>query len=367
MNRQLIIGDRVISDDSDCYVIAEIGHNHQGSLKTAIELFKAAAECGVSAAKLQKRDNRGLYTQEMFDKPYENENSFGATYGEHREALEFGKVEYEELQAESAKLNMAFFATAFDFKSADFLADLNVPAYKIASGDLKNTPLLKHVAKIAKPMIVSTGGGTIEDVQRAYDTVMPLNPRLCLMQCTCGYPAEFAELDLRVISTYREKFPDVVIGFSGHDNGIAMPLAAYMLGARIIEKHFTLNRAMRGTDHRFSLEPVGMKKMIRDLQRCRLALGDGRKKVYASEASPVLKMGKKLVAARDLPAGHVLTAADIAIKSPGDGLAPYYLDQVVGQALLRDLRAEDTIVLEALGQPTAASVGRAVSGAPART
>src|SRR5215213_3116244 len=224
MTRQLIIGDRIISDDSDCYVIAEIGHNHQGSLKTAIELFKAAAECGVSAAKLQKRDNRGLYTREMFEKPYENENSFGATYGEHREALEFGKVEYEELQAESAKLGMAFFATAFDFKSADFLAELNMPAYKIASGDLKNTPLLKHVAKIGRPMIVSTGGGTVEDVQRAYDTVMPLNPRLCLMQCTCGYPAEFAELDLRVISTYREKFPEVVIGYSGHDNGIAMPL-----------------------------------------------------------------------------------------------------------------------------------------------
>jgi len=122
MNRQLIIGDRIISDDSDCYVIAEIGHNHQGSLKTAIELFKAAAECGVSAAKLQKRDNRALYTREMFDKPYENENSFGTTYGEHREALEFGKVEYEELQAESAKMNIAFFATAFDFKSADFLS-----------------------------------------------------------------------------------------------------------------------------------------------------------------------------------------------------------------------------------------------------
>ncbi len=147
-------------------------------------------------------------------------------------------------------------------------------------------------------MIVSTGGGTMDDVQRAYDTVMPINPRLCLMQCTCGYPAEFAELDLRVIATYREKFPEIVIGYSGHDNGIAMPVAAYMLGARIIEKHFTLNRAMKGTDHRFSLEPVGMKKMIRDLQRVRMALGDGRKKVYASEASPVLKMGKKLVAAK---------------------------------------------------------------------
>ena len=194
----------------------------------------------------------------------------------------------------------------------------------------------------------------MEDVQRAYDAIMPINPRLCIMQCTAGYPAEFAELDLRVISTYREVFPDVVIGFSGHDNGIAMPLAAYMLGARIIEKHFTLNRAMKGTDHRFSLEPVGMKKMIRDLERTRLALGDGRKKPYASEAQPILKMGKKLVAARDLPVGHVLTLADIAIKSPADGLPPFYLDQVIGQALTRDVREDDTLSLDMLGQPAAA-------------
>jgi N-acetylneuraminate synthase/sialic acid synthase len=355
--RQLIIGDRIISDDSNAYVIAEIGHNHQGSLKTAKELFQAAAECGVDAGKLQKRDNRSLYTREMFDKPYDNENSFGATYGEHREALEFGRAEYEELQTESARLNIGFFSTAFDIRSADFLAELNTPAYKIASGDLKNIPLLRHVAKIGKPMIVSTGGGTMDDVQRAYDTVMPINPRLCLMQCTCGYPAEFAELDLRVITTYREKFPEIVIGYSGHDNGIAMPVAAYMLGARIIEKHFTLNRAMKGTDHRFSLEPVGMKKMIRDLQRVRMALGDGRKKVYASEASPVLKMGKKLVAARDLPAGHVLAAGDIAIKSPGDGLAPYYLDQVIGQVLSRDVRADQSLTFEIVERPATAAAG----------
>ena len=224
--RQLIIGNRIISDDSNAYVIAEIGHNHQGSVKTAKELFQAAAECGVDAGKLQKRDNRTLYTREMYDKPYDNENSFGATYGEHREALEFGRIEYEELQAESGRLGIAFFSTAFDIRSADFLAELNTPAYKIASGDLKNIPLLRHVAKIGKPMIVSTGGGTMDDVQRAYETIMPINPRLCLMQCTCGYPAEFAELDLRVIATYREKFPEVVIGYSGHDNGIAMPVDA---------------------------------------------------------------------------------------------------------------------------------------------
>ena len=366
MTRRLIIADRVISDDSAPYVIAEIGHNHQGSLKTAKDIFRAAAECGVSAVKLQKRDNRSLFTREMFDKPYDNENSFGATYGEHREALEFGKAEYEELLAEATRLNVAFFATAFDFPSADFLAELDSPAYKMSSGDLKNTPLLKYVARIGKPMIISTGGGTLEDVQRAYDAIMPINPQLCILQCTAGYPAEFCELDLRVITTYRERFPDAVVGYSGHDNGIAMPLAAYMLGARVIEKHFTLSRSMKGTDHSFSLEPVGMKKMIRDLRRVVVALGDGRKKVYASEAGPLLKMGKKLVAARDLPAGHVLTSADVAVKSPSDGLPPYRLDEILGQALVRALRADESITLDLLAQPAAVASGRAKrEGTPA--
>ena len=142
----------------------------------------------------------------------------------------------------------------------------------------------------------------------------------------------------------------------------AMPVAAYMLGARVIEKHFTLTRAMRGTDHRFSLEPVGMKKMIRDLQRTRMALGDGRKKVYASEAGPVLKMGKKLVAARDLGEGHVLTATDIAIKSPGDGLPPFYLDQLIGQTLSRALRTDETITLESIRPVASAGADRAAAG-----
>ncbi len=146
-----------------------------------------------------------------------------------------------------------------------------MPAYKIASGDLKNIPLLRHVAKIGKPMIVSTGGGTMDDVQRAYDVIMPINPRLCLLQCTCGYPAEFAELDMRVITTYREKFPEIVIGYSGHDNGIAMPVAAYMLAARIIEKHFTLDRSEKGYDYQSSLNPEDFYRMVELLRQAEVA------------------------------------------------------------------------------------------------
>lgn len=344
------IGAHEVGDHTPCYVIAEIGHNHQGSVEKARELFREAKLAGAQAVKLQKRDNRGLYTRAAYDKPYDNENSFGATYGEHREFLEFGEKEYRELQAYAKELGVDFFSTAFDLASADFLQGLDVPAYKIASGDLKSTPLLKHVAAFGKPVIISTGGALIEDVQRAYDTIMPINPQLAILQCTAGYPAAFEELDLRVIGTYRDRFPNAVIGFSSHDNGIAMPVAAYMLGARIVEKHFTLNRAMKGTDHAFSLEPVGLRKMVRDLERTHKAMGNGVKKIYDSEKAPIIKMGKSLVIARDLPAGHVLGREDIVMKSPGGGIPPYELDKVLGHATLKPLHADDFLSFEVLSR-----------------
>jgi sialic acid synthase len=351
MDRTLQIESTKINDASDCYVIAEIGHNHQGNLETAKELFRAAKECGVDAVKLQKRDNRSLYTRDMYNKPYDNENSFGSTYGEHREFLEFGRHEYRELQTFAAELGVDFFSTAFDLASADFLRDLDVPAYKIASGDLKSTPLLRHVANFGKPVVISTGGAVIDDVQRAYDTIMPINPQLAILQCTAGYPAAFEELDLRVISTFRERFPGAVIGFSSHDNGIAMPVAAYMLGARIVEKHFTLNRASKGTDHAFSLEPVGLRKMVRDLERTHKALGNGLKKIYDSEKAPITKMGKSLVVARDVPSGHILGPEDIVMKSPGGGIPPYELDKVLGRVTLRPLMEDDFLTFEVLSKP----------------
>ena len=345
------IGQHEIGDHAACYVIAEIGHNHQGSVDKARDLFREAKLAGAQAVKLQKRDNRGLYTRAAYNKPYDNENSFGSTYGEHREFLEFGQKEYRILQAYAAELGLDFFATAFDLASANFLHELGVPAYKIASGDLKSTPLLQHVARFGKPLIVSTGGATLDDVQRAYETIMPINTQLAILQCTAGYPAAFEELDLRVIETYRQRFPGAVIGFSSHDNGIAMPVAAFMLGARIVEKHFTLNRASKGTDHAFSLEPVGLRKMVRDLERTYKALGNGVKKIYESERAPIVKMGKSLVVARDLPSGHLLRREDIIMKSPGGGIPPYELEAVLGRATLRPLMEDDFLSYEALSKP----------------
>ena len=342
------VEDIVINSDSDCYVIAEIGNNHQGSLATAKELVDAAKMAGATAVKTQRRDNRYLYTKAYYERSYDNEVSFGETYGAHREALELSNADFSALQQYCKEVGVAFFSTAFDYHSADFLAELDVPAYKIASGDLKSIPLIVHIAKFGKPLFVSTGGGTLEDVRRMYDAVMPINSQLCILQCTAAYPCPPEMLNLRIIETFKKEFPEATIGLSDHFNGILSAPLAYMLGARVVEKHFTLNHAMKGTDHAFSLEPSGMRKMIRDLKRTRLALGSADKVPDESENAPLIKMGKKLVASTSLPQGHVLTQEDITFKSPGDGLPPYELGNVLGKSLRAPLSEDENISFEGL-------------------
>jgi sialic acid synthase len=364
MSRRLTIDGFEIHDGSDCYVIAEIGHNHQGSVEQAKAMLTMAKDCGANAVKVQKRSNRTLYTREFFEQPYDNEFSFGPTYGEHREALELDRDAYVELQRYAREIGITFFATPFDVESADFLAELDIPVYKMASADLRNTPLLRHVASFGKPMLISTGGATMEDIDRAVAASAPLNEQLCIMQCTAAYPCETEDLHLSVITTLRERYPEYVIGLSDHQSGISMALVAYMLGARVIEKHFTLNHAWKGTDHAFSLMPEGLRKLVRDLRRVPQALGDGVKRPLPVEEKPLEKMGKKLVAARDLELGQVLTSEDIAIKSPADGgLPPYELDRLVGRRLRRPLAFEDFLTFDDV-EPVSEHAGAHVAAQP---
>jgi sialic acid synthase len=344
---ELHVNGRRIADDEPAYVIAEIGHNHQGDLEKAKALIHAAKECGVDAVKFQKRDNRRLFTREFYDSPYDNENSFGATYGQHREALELDKRDWFELSRYTREEGVAFVVAAFDEPSADFVAELGVDAFKFASGDLLNVPFLRYVAAFRKPIFLSTGGGTVEAIDRAVEAILPLNPQLCVLHCTASYPADVEDLNLSVIPTLRERYPELVIGLSDHHNGIAMAPVAFMLGARAFEKHFTLNHAWKGTDHAYSLMPDGMRRFVRDLHRVPAALGDGVKRRLPSEERPLHKMGKKLVAARELPAGHVLSEGDLVAKSPADGgLPPFELDRLLGGRLLRPLALDEDVRLE---------------------
>lgn len=343
-----IAGREITRDGDDAFIIAEIGHNHQGNLGTCIKLFEAAADCGVDAVKLQKRDNKALYTDEMYSEPYNSENAYAPTYGAHRERLEFGRDEYLHLKMVAEQLGLIFFATAFDIPSVDFLEEIDLPAYKVGSGDLTNVPLINHIASKGKPIFISTGGAKKTDIFRAHSEAINYHDNICIMQCTSGYPAPMEELNLKVIEQYRKELPFTVIGLSDHHHGILTPVLGYMLGARVFEKHFTLNRSWKGTDQSFSLEPAGMKKMVRDIRSIPVALGDGVKKQYESEVSPLRKMGKMIIAKRDMKAGDIITDSDIECKSPCDGLPPYWIPGIVGRKLALPLHKGEPFTQEGI-------------------
>lgn len=342
----LKIGKRNITSNSNAYVIAEIGHNHQGSIKTALKMVEKAAECGVDAVKFQKRNNKQLFTKNYYNRLYDNENSYGSTYGEHREFLEFGHEEYTQLKKRSEELNVDFFSTAFDIDSVDFLENLGVQSYKIASADVTNLPLIKKIAETGKPVFLSTGACTLEEIHTAYNEVLKHHDQLCLLHCTAGYPTEYKDLNLKFIEKMKKEFPKAVPGYSGHDNGILAAVVAYMLGAVVIEKHFTLNHAWKGTDHKYSLEPQGMMKQVRDLKRISESLGDGEKVLRDFEKAAREKMGKSIYAVKDLPAGTVLQETDFAYKTPAGGLPPYRYMELVGKKLKSDVAEEDYLTMD---------------------
>ena len=335
----LAIGDFVISDDGPAFTIAECGHNHMGNPEVAQKMFRSAAKAGFNAVKLQKRDNKTLYTKELYDSPYTSEASYGRTYGEHREFLEFNRNQYLALKHSASLMGLTFFATAFDEPSAEFLARLGMPCFKVASGDLKNIPLIRKIAAFGKPVIVSTGGGTLEDVGRVYDSVE--HSQLALLQCTAAYPCGADNLNLRVIETYLRRFPDCVVGLSDHHARVDMAPAAYALGARIFDKHITLDHTWKGTDHAFSLEPQEQAAYIEGLARVRVAMGSGIKTPLPVEERPIMKMGKGVYTATQLEAGD---KPKLVVKSPAKGMVPYKLDgRFEGRVVNRPFREDEPL------------------------
>jgi N-acetylneuraminate synthase/sialic acid synthase len=346
MRGELHIGDLTIGDQHPCFVVAEIGHNHQGNPGLAMAMLKAAKEAGASAAKLQKRHLPSLYTSEFARQPYNNRHAFGATYLEHRSALEMGKQAWNDLAACARDIGLPLFATAFDIPSADFLAELGVPALKIGSGDSLNWPLLDHTATLGLPLIVSTGGLAWEDIDATARRLAVHGAQYALLQCTSTYPCPPEELELSVITAMRQRYPQTVIGYSGHEQGILPSLAAAALGAAIIERHFTTDTSLRGSDQRLSLTPQAMTELVQGAALVRQSLGTGTKRRFPSEEPALSKLGKQLVAATDLPAGHILRPEDLAIRSPAGGMSPHLLDQAIGARLLRSLHSDDALTFQ---------------------
>jgi sialic acid synthase len=343
----MIIGKKKIKNHKT-YIIAEIGHNHQGDIKLAMKMIDAAANSGVDAVKLQKRDNFSLYTKKFFNSIYNSENSYAKTYGLHREKLEFNLTQFKELKHYTNLKGLDFFATPFDFKSVEFLEKVEVPLYKIASADLNNHPLQKLIKQTGKPIILSTGASTLNEVKKAVKNLGFVKKGLALLQCTASYPAKIQDLNLKVIETYKKNFPELTLGLSDHENGIDAGPIAYMYGARVFEKHFTIDRSLKGTDQSFSLEPLGMEKFVRNIKRINDMLGDGIKKVQSCERKPIFKMSKSIVAKDNIQKNTKITFNHLSFKSPGGGLKPYEYKRLIGKKTKQKIFKDQLITLKSL-------------------
>ncbi len=287
MKKTVKVGNKIIGDNHPCFIIGEIGINHNGSLDLAKKLISLAHFFGCDAVKFQKRTVEDVYTNEELQAP--RQSVFGETNGDLKRGLEFSYEEYLEIDKHCKELDILWFASCWDKKSVDFMEKFDTCAYKIPSALITDIELLKYTKAKNKPILISTGMSTVEEIDKAIDIVGTDNT--VIYHCTSTYPSDNNELNLNVIKTFREKY-DCPIGYSGHEKGVVSSVVAVALGANSVERHITLDRTLWGSDQAASLEPEGLRKMIRDIRNLKGFLGDGIKKVYDSEISVKKKLRK---------------------------------------------------------------------------
>jgi sialic acid synthase SpsE len=334
--------NRWIGDDQPCFIIAEVGQNHNGEMAIARELIDNIAFHKADAVKLCKRHIPSEMTKAMYDQPYVGPQSFGETYGKHREFLELSVDQYRELKSYADQKSVIFFATVCDPQSVHDLEEVGVSLYKVASRDLTNLPLLDCIARTNKPVILSCGMDSLVEIKEAIDTVRKHHNEIVLMQCTSSYPTPYQDVNIRVMHTLRREF-DVLTGMSDHTVGIMAPLVAAALGACAVEKHITLARYMKGTDHACSLEPDGLHRVVRDIRNMEIALGTGEKTVPTSIVGAKAKLCRSLVSACPIGRGVVVTEDLLCLKSPGTGLLWRERGAIVGKRARRDIPADELL------------------------
>ncbi|MCC6176783.1 MAG: N-acetylneuraminate synthase family protein [Chloroflexi bacterium] len=348
MSRMTIeIEGRTIGEGHPCYVIAEAGVNHNGDPQLAKRLVDIAADAGADAVKFQKRTVADILIAEALMRPYTVPTSLGATYGEHREKLELSAEDYQMLRDHARARGITLLASAWDVRSVDLLDGLGIPAFKIASADCSNLPLVEYIARTGKPVLLSTGMSDLAEVDEAVETVRRHNDRLVLFQCTSTYPCDNDQINLRVMQTYRERY-GCVVGYSGHERGLAPTEAAVALGANVVERHFTIDRTMIGPDHAASLEPSGLQRLIRNIRNIEKALGSPEKRILEPERKVRERLAKSIVARQDIPAGAVITAEMLTVKGPGTGLKPGVLPLLVGIVAEAPIAGDTLVPAEAL-------------------
>jgi sialic acid synthase SpsE/sugar phosphate isomerase/epimerase len=340
-SHSLTLPDRVIGEGRPCFIIAEAGINHNGDLGMALKLVDMAADAGADAVKFQKRHLPSLYPKDLLKDANLAEWSFQYMLPV-LEQVELTDDEFLAVKRHCDERGIRFMCTPWDVTTLDSLEMLGVELYKVASADITNLPLLDAIAETGKPMILSTGMATSPEIERTVAYLGEKGVDFALLHCVSTYPAPFENLNLRYMQRLRDF--GVPVGYSSHERGISVSVAALALGACIIEKHITLDRSLPGPDHAASVERPGIERLVRDIRNAELALGGGDKELSAMELQNRLVLRKSLVAARDLPKGSVLSADDVAVMGPGKGLSPQRADELVGLQLNRDVAAEAPFV-----------------------
>jgi len=338
------------------FIIAEAGVNHNGSLELAYKLVDVAVEAGADAVKFQTFKTENVISRKAKKAKYQNKASGNAeSQFEMIKKLELSFEDFRKIKRYCDKKGIIFLSTPFDHKSVDFLEEL-VPVYKVGSGEITNLPFLEYIAKKEKPVILSTGMATLGEVEEATGAIINANssffdtfhlsrltshlPPLTLLHCVSEYPAKYEDVNLKAMLTLKKafKFP---VGYSDHTLGIEIPIAAVALGARIIEKHFTLDKNLPGPDHKASLEPQELKQMVRAIRNVEKSLGDGIKRPTQSELEMMKVVRRSLMATRDIKAGEVVKELDIAIKRPETGILPKFKKIVIGMRPTRDIKKDE--------------------------
>ena len=338
------------------YIIAEVGQNHNGEMQMAKQLIDMTAMpimdkafnrnlVGVDAIKFTKRDMSEELTTSAYKEPYLSEHSFGKTYGEHREKLELSYENHVELYHYAKSKNLDFIDTLTSIKTLKLLNYITPDYIKVASRDLTHIPLLQEIAQTGIPVILSTGMGGLAEIEQAVEIIAKHHEKIIILHCISQYPADYINLNLRSIPLLKERFP-YPIGYSDHSIGIVAPVVAVALGASYIEKHITLNHALKGSDHKGALEPDGLWRVVRDIRNVEMSLGEMKKEMSESVKTFKTKLERSLAVRRDVNKGEILSEGDLIMLSPGGGLKWQDRQNILGKKAKMNIGKNTSIKLD---------------------
>jgi len=341
---EIKIKNKIIGINQPCYIIAEIGVNHNGNLDLAKKLIDASIEAGADAVKFQKRNIQSLYKKEALENPNSESQGFEILLAELKE-IELSKEDYVDIVNYCKKKEITFLCTPWDTPSVDFLEELQTPAYKIASGDMTNFPLIKYISHTKKPIIISTGMSKIEEIEKMVNFVKTLNVEFVLLHANSTYPSPIESLNVSLIPEYKMKF-GVQIGFSDHEIGIIGSLTAVNLGAVIIERHITIDKKMKGLDHSSSLEPDEFKELVNMIRLSEKAKGKPIKKMTRAEVLQREIVSKSIICMSDIDEGELFSDKNMEVKGPEKGLSAQYFFDMIGRKSPRKIKAGDYLLEE---------------------